>query len=86
MSGRSHWLTLHSHRLADAEAKHEAFPDLHGIAAGGARSRLVVDPHSDQHRLGSRQRLIDQPLEIIFIGRPGAVRQTAAGRDRDQIG
>jgi hypothetical protein len=28
-----------------AQAKHEALPDLHGVAIGGADARFVVDAH-----------------------------------------
>ena len=36
--------------LAYAEAVHEAFSDLHGVAARGSDARLVVDAHADQRR------------------------------------
>src|ERR1700677_2540542 len=78
-------LIASSQRLPYAEAEHEALPDLHGIAAGGADARLVGDPCRDQRRPGSRQRSIDQPLKILLVGGPGAVGDTAAGGDGDHI-
>jgi hypothetical protein len=30
--------------------------------------------------------LIDKPLKILFVGRPGAVGETAAGGDGNDIG
>ena len=77
--------TPSSQRFPHAQAQHEAFPDLHGIAAGGADARLVVDAHADQHRPRSGQRSVDQPFKILFVGGPGAVGETAADGDRDNI-
>ena len=43
-----------------AEAEHETFPDLHGIAPGGSDARLVVDAHADQ-RSARSPTAIDRP-------------------------
>src|ERR1700692_4735332 len=74
-----------SQRLPHAQPQHEALPDLYGIAAGGADAGLVVDPCCDQRRPGSRRRATDQPLEVFFVGGPGAVSETATGGDGDNV-
>ena len=74
-----------SQRLPHPESLHETFPDLHGIAPGCCGSRPVVDAYPDQRRSGCRQGLFDQSLEILFVGRPGAVGKAASGRDGTAI-
>src|SRR5258706_13842030 len=74
-----------SQRLPHAEPEHEAFSDLHGIPAGGPDPRLVVDAHADQAWPRRRKGLIDKPLKILLVGRPGAVGKAEAGSDGNDI-
>src|SRR6185312_8374505 len=61
-----------SKSLAHTQAEHEAFPYLHGVSAGCPDPRLDVDTHAYQRWSGTFERLIDETLEILFVGRPGA--------------
>ena len=60
--------------------------NLDRVATGGSDPRLVVDADPDQGRDGRRQRLLDQTLKVLLVGRPGAVGKTARGGDGDDVG
>jgi hypothetical protein len=65
---------------------HEALPDLHGVAVGGADARLVVDAGGDECWPAVGERGIDQAVEIILVCGPGALGEAGGAGERDLVG
>ena len=57
-------------RLSYAQAAHEPFADLDGIAVGGANGRFGVDANSYERRPVAHQRPVYQTFEIVLVGSP----------------